>query len=179
MTTYDIPIIASTTSLGPAFSGTKSTDTLPPTNSPTPIPPPRKSNTGVIAGGVIGGLVALGLLGFLFFTLTRRYFRRRYAPPRFSTILEDGQTPASEAAQRQMAEMDMPPPDYRGVFPSEFGGTEHELAPSEAGTAAHQDEGLAVDSSSSIPTPVSSGKREEISRRQRNEQLQVRNTRKG
>lgn len=100
-----------------------------PTN--TPATTSSKSHTGAIAGGVIGGLAFLALLSLLFLC-SRRYFRRRYGPPVYKDdILSDNPAPATATAatvptaspgpQPEMEELDMPPPNYRRIYPSEAG----------------------------------------------------------
>jgi hypothetical protein len=81
---------------------------------------PHKLNAGYISGIAIGGVATLALVAFLSFIFARRHFRRRWGPPRFSAILDEGEglpRPA-QPHQRQTQEMDLPPPNYRGLFPA-------------------------------------------------------------
>jgi hypothetical protein len=115
-------------------SSTNTTSTDSSAQSPGPSSP-RKSHTGAIAGGVIGGIAFLCIIGVSIFIYARRYLRRRYAPPRVSAALDDNaasfavndndDSSASNPAmvQAQTEEMDMPPPNYKNVFPSEHGGS--------------------------------------------------------
>jgi hypothetical protein len=113
-------------------NASRTSDAYGATGLPSLISSSRKLSTGLIIGSVIGGLVALVLATLLSFIFARHYFRQRYAPPRFSAVpLNDsedslhpnGRSLALSHQSQQMEEVDMPPPNYRGVFPSEHGGS--------------------------------------------------------
>jgi hypothetical protein len=79
------------------------TDTTPTT--PTPTPEEKKStNTGAIAGGVVGGVAGLALIGSIGFLLFRRSRRAKHPPGVVNEI--DGQTiqPVTRQASEMMAQ---------------------------------------------------------------------------
>ena len=51
------------------------------TPSPSAVGKPRKSNTGAIAGGVVGGVAGLALIAAAIFLLLRRKRKQRQQPP--------------------------------------------------------------------------------------------------
>lgn len=77
-----------------------------PTNTapvnPTPTPEKKSTNTGAIAGGVVGGIAGLALLGAIGFLLFRR--NRRAKEPPISEIDGQPHSPAQQVS-RQPSEM--------------------------------------------------------------------------
>ncbi|KAB5545581.1 hypothetical protein GE09DRAFT_212947 [Coniochaeta sp. 2T2.1] len=69
---------------GTSTSGSAANEsaTNPPTPSPSPVPPPaKKSNTGAIVGGVVGGVAAIAIIGLAAFFLLRRKKKPSAATP--------------------------------------------------------------------------------------------------
>jgi hypothetical protein len=83
--------------------------------------------TGVIVGGVLGGLALIGVAIACAFFLIRRRFRRT----RFTFVGEDGIDGGDPPTR---SEEDMPPPDYQRVFAHESAATgPHVQAPGQQG----------------------------------------------
>jgi LPXTG-motif cell wall-anchored protein len=80
-----------------------------PTSTPSPSPsssgtPQKESHTGAIAGGVVGGVAGLALIGVAAFLL----FRRRKKAQQGIASSELSSDPAPASVQRQMSEMESP-----------------------------------------------------------------------
>jgi hypothetical protein len=83
--------------------------------------PARSTNVAAIAGGVVGGITLALILSVTMFIVIRRRFRQA----RLTFVGEDG-LEGRESTQPRPSEEDMPPPNYRRIFPSNSGAAEEQ-----------------------------------------------------
>jgi hypothetical protein len=86
------------------------------TATPTPTPEPKKTNVGAIAGGVVGGVVALALIAGLLF-----YFRRKHAVEHGPAELANNEAVVREELDDEKKKAEMP---GINVEPAELPGPE-------------------------------------------------------
>jgi hypothetical protein len=78
--------------------------------------PAHSTDVAAIAGGVVGGVAFVLILSFTIFIVIRRRFRQA----RLTFVGEDG-LDGRDSTQPRRSEEDMPPPNYRRIFPSDSG----------------------------------------------------------
>jgi hypothetical protein len=81
--------------------------------------PTRPTNVAAITGGVVGGVALAVILSAVMFIVIRRRFRQA----RLTFVGEDG-LDGRDSIQPRRSEEDMPPPNYRRIFPSDAGAAE-------------------------------------------------------
>jgi hypothetical protein len=120
----------STPELGLLFNGqvsTNSTD-VPAKPSTSPAPASSKTNVGAIAGGVVGGILALAILGFFIWFVRRRKSGPRHVPLE-NLPSYDQQQKYANFAEREDSTSAVEMPGYKNTFAQELEAPER--SPSE------------------------------------------------